>query len=264
MDLYYTALSPFCRKVRMALDYKRLPYRLQPYSTDAAWGQLNRRAEIPILDDGGLVVVNSADILAYLDHRYPEHPLMPADPALRVKARRWERHADTWADAVVTNMAIWLWAHVGPRPDGLLDASRAEIGDLYTALEDDLAPGPFVCGEQVTVADLALLPHLSAAKKLDLGWSDERHPRLAVWFQALMQLPAAIADKQHARAWWTSRSPESVDADRINWGSYRLEMYLAMGFHERLFGDIQAGRVLWSVGPNRNWRTPPALGRPAA
>ena len=49
---------------------------------------------MPVLTDGDLVVVNSSDILQYLDWRYPEQPLYPAAIEERVVARAFERLGD--------------------------------------------------------------------------------------------------------------------------------------------------------------------------
>jgi glutathione S-transferase len=255
ITLYYMALSPFCRKVRMVLDHKQLDYRIEPYTTEVGWAAKNRRAEIPILDDDDLQVVNSADIVAYLEHRYPETPVLPDSPIARSLVRKWERQADHWADAIVTNMAIWTWASIGSRPEGLAEASALEMAQLYGELEADLVAGPFVNEGSVSVADFALYPHLSAATRLGLGWDATLHPRIGQWFEAMRSLESVRQDGLAIKQWWASRTANSVEQHRINWGSYRLEMFLAMGFHGQLLDEIEAGRVLWSVGPQRNHST---------
>jgi glutathione S-transferase len=69
MVLSYTALSPFCRKVRMALEFKGLPFELAPGDNVTEIAAFNPRAEVPVLIDGATVVCNSPDILAYLDRK---------------------------------------------------------------------------------------------------------------------------------------------------------------------------------------------------
>src|SRR5215471_10314259 len=130
LTLYDSPLSPFCRKVRMAMEYKKLSFSTTQESTAEDWGRYNRRAEIPILLHDDLVVLNSSDIVAYLDDAFPDRSVYPPDPRRRVAARAWERTADTLADAIVTNTAIWTWADIGEPPQGLLEANQAEIQDL--------------------------------------------------------------------------------------------------------------------------------------
>jgi glutathione S-transferase len=94
IKLYDSAFSPFARKARMALEYKGLNYEAVDgllKSNHAALKAVNGRIEVPALVDDGIVVVNSADIVAYLDYRYPAKCVYPDDPAARVHARAWER-----------------------------------------------------------------------------------------------------------------------------------------------------------------------------
>jgi glutathione S-transferase len=251
ITLYDSPLSPFCRKVRMVLDYKRLEYGTVDESTAEDWGRYNRRAEIPILLHDDLVVLNSSDIIACLDHAFPDSPVYPADPRRRVVARAWERTADTMADAIVTNTAIWTWAEIGSRPEGLLEANQAEICDLYDELEAALGEQDFVCGE-LSIADFALFPHFIAARHLDLRCDPDRHGRLSRWLERMRNHELGRADLERVRAWRKNRANSTLETERVNWGTYRLELFLAQGFHRRLVGDIESGRVLWSVGPRRN------------
>src|SRR4029077_4276066 len=71
IKLYDSAFSPFARKVRIVLEYKGLNY--EPVdgllkSNHAALNAVNGRIEVPALVDDDIVVVNSADIVAYLDN----------------------------------------------------------------------------------------------------------------------------------------------------------------------------------------------------
>ena len=101
MKLYDSAFSPFARKVRMTLEYKVLSYEAVDgllRSSHEALKAVNGRVEVLVLVDEDIVVVNSADIIAYLDYRYPAKCVYPNDPAARVHARAWERVADTYID----------------------------------------------------------------------------------------------------------------------------------------------------------------------
>jgi glutathione S-transferase len=251
LTLYDSPLSPFCRKVRMVLEYKKLAFDTVDESTAEDWGRFNRRAEIPILLHDDLVVLNSADIVSYLDDAFPEFPVRPSDPRHRVRVRAWERTADTLLDAIVTNIAIWTWADIGPRPAGLLEANQEEIRDVYDDLDRDLGDQQFVCGD-LSVADFALFPNLIAAWHLELRCDPDRHPRVSRWLDRMRNHELCRADMERVRKWWKNRTASTLETDKINWGTYRLELYLAQGFHERLFEDIRQNRMLWSAGPRRN------------
>ena len=77
LTLFSNGFSPFARKVAMALDYKGLAYETVDGLTHANRERLlavNPRAEVPVLVDGDVTVVNSSDIVAYLDLAYPRAP----------------------------------------------------------------------------------------------------------------------------------------------------------------------------------------------
>ena len=108
MKLYDSAFSPFARKVRMVLDHKGLEYEAFDgllHVNHEALKSVNGRIEIPVLFDGDIVVVNSADIVAYLEHRYPARPVYPDEPAARVHARAWERAADSFIDSILIDIS---------------------------------------------------------------------------------------------------------------------------------------------------------------
>ena len=94
--LYDNPFSPFARKVRMALGFKEVPYEsidALALVEHARLHTVNRRAEVPVLVDGDVTVVDSADIVAYLEDRFPTPSLLPPSPADRATARRWQRVA---------------------------------------------------------------------------------------------------------------------------------------------------------------------------
>src|SRR5262245_2042733 len=126
--LYDNPFSPFARKVRMALQFKEIAYESIDALALAEHGRLhavNRRAEVPVLAAGDVTVVDSADIVAYLDDRFPAPALLPSAPGLRVVARRWQRVADTVLDAIVHDVSIWTWPthrRSDAPPTGLVEA----------------------------------------------------------------------------------------------------------------------------------------------
>jgi glutathione S-transferase len=138
IKLYDSAFSPFARKVRMVLEYKGLNYEAVDgllRSNHEALKAINGRIEVPVLVDNDVVVTNSADIVAYLDHSYPAKRVYPHEPAARVHACAWERAADTFVDPILVDISYWKWAERSDKmPQGLLEAARADLRLVYGAL----------------------------------------------------------------------------------------------------------------------------------
>lgn len=90
MKLYDAARCPYCARVRIGLREKGLAAEVVPVDLDdrPAWlFELNRAGRVPVLEDDGFVLPESDVIMAYLEERHPEPPLLPADPQARARAR---------------------------------------------------------------------------------------------------------------------------------------------------------------------------------
>ena len=248
MKLFDSAFSPFARKVRMVLEHKGLAFEavdgLLKANHDALCA-VNGRVEVPALVDGDIIVVNSADIVAYLEHRYPQKPVYPAAPAAWVHARAWERTADTLIDGVLINVSYWHWAdRKDTMPAGLLEAARADMDLVYARLEQDLGAREFVCGE-LSIADIALFPHMTAVRAMGVEFSKDRHPNVARWFRQMRQLAVCAADVRRAHDYVTRMAELDVERRRIFWRGDRIEWMLAHGFHDWFMREITEDRVLW-------------------
>jgi glutathione S-transferase len=250
ITLYDNAFSPFARKVRLALQWKAIEHNvldgLELEHRDKL-AAVNGRVEVPAIDHDGVIVVGSADIVAYLERVWPDRPLYPAEHAAWVHARAWERCADTLIDPILTNVSYWRWAERDDRiPDGLLEAAARDLEAVYAAIERDLAGGDFVAGPALSVADVALFPHLTATRGVGVGYDAARFPRLHGWLRRLRAIDVFADDLRRV----TVFLHEYVRADRherrkIFWRGDRLEWMLARGHHGWLLGEITAGRVLW-------------------
>ena len=91
LTLYDAPRCPFCARTRIVLAEKAIPYEtvIVELSPRPDWiVELNPPyGKVPVLDDDGWILPESAVIDEYLDERFPEPPLLPDDPAERAAAR---------------------------------------------------------------------------------------------------------------------------------------------------------------------------------
>jgi glutathione S-transferase len=232
----------------MVLEHKGLAFEtvdgLAP-AEHARLAELNPRMEVPVLKDDDLVVVNSSHIVAYLEHRYPQAAVYPADPRSRVAALAWERLADTLFDAITHDVSNGGFGFpAGTMPPGLLEAARADLGPVYGDLERTLDGRDFLCGS-LSIADLALFPHVTAVRLLDISFDADRHPRVLAWYQRLRRHPICRADLERTQAFLRAAGPSPQRPERIVWRGDRIEWMLAHGYHEWFVEEIRCGRVAW-------------------
>ena len=114
IELYQFAFSHFCEKARWALDFKGLRYathNLLPGAHKDVARRLAPKSCLPILIDDGTVIQDSAAILSFLDEKYPERPLTPADPAEARAAVEWEQFLDR---EIGVTLRLWFYHHTLP------------------------------------------------------------------------------------------------------------------------------------------------------
>jgi glutathione S-transferase len=251
--LYDNPFSPFARKVRMVLHHKGLPFR----SVDGlaladlpTLRTLSCRAEVPVLVDGDVTVVDSADIVAYLDDLHPSPPILPASAALRAKARRWQRTADRSLDAILHDMSLWAWPthhRSDEPPPGLLEAGQRDLWVLLGDLERDLGAGAYICGDQPSIADFAVFPHVPSLRFVGIAVTAERLPHVFAWQRRMRDLPAGQQDIETARRavaenFRDGRSP--YEAEKVIWRGDRIEWLLCNGFDAWWSAERASGRAV--------------------
>jgi len=236
----------------MVLRFKRLPYR----SIDALAREehdrlvdVNPRAEVPVLVDGAVSVTDSADIVSYLEDRFPDPTVLPAGPELRAKARRWQRLADTVLDAIIHDVSIWTWPthHRSDQPPtGLLETGRRELHKILVDLEDSIDVSGFVC-DQLSIADLSLFPHVSSLKPLGVLLEEATHPKLLRWNRQMRKQAAVREDLEYVKRsaiekFGAGQSP--YEDEKVVWRGDRIEWLLAHGFQDWLLAELSDGRAV--------------------
>ena len=98
MIVYGSSLSPFVRKVLVVAQEKGIPVEVVPASPTHPSEELlaaSPYGKIPAIDDDGFKLADSTAIAVYLDAKYPDAPLLPAEPQARAKAVWFDEVADT-------------------------------------------------------------------------------------------------------------------------------------------------------------------------
>ena len=182
MILYDAARCPYCARARIVLAEKGLSYETVEIdlSDRPAWLYAkNPSGRVPVLEeDGGLVLPESPVIMEYLEERFPDPPLWPADPAERALGRLWLDRFD------VRLGDDYYAARRGDQ--SLLDARLAE---LDAALEAQ----PFLSGREYGLADIGYVPWILRARTM-LAVDVEPYESLSAWVERLSERPAVAAE----------------------------------------------------------------------
>jgi glutathione S-transferase len=98
LTVHQFAASHFNEKVRWALDYKGLPHQRETYLPGPHIPVIKTLSggpsTTPLLQHDGGYISGSAAIIDWLENRYPEPALLPADTALRAQALELQARFD--------------------------------------------------------------------------------------------------------------------------------------------------------------------------
>ena len=90
ITLYDADRCPYCARVRIALAEKGVEHEMVTIdlSDRPDWlYEKNPLGKVPVLEEDAFVLPESEVIMEYLEERYPEPALLPADPAARARVR---------------------------------------------------------------------------------------------------------------------------------------------------------------------------------
>lgn len=112
---------------------------------------INPMGKVPAIRHGNVVVTEGAAICAYLADMFPEAGLAPAPgDSRRGPYYRWMFFAAGPVEAAVTGKSLGLLAP----PDRKAMVGYGSYEDVMDALETALEPGPYICGDLFTAADV--------------------------------------------------------------------------------------------------------------
>lgn len=153
----------------MEVDLKNKPEEL--------W-RLNPYGKVPVLADGDTVVYESNVIDEYLDEKYPEVRLMPADPAARSRVRISMDYCNTRLHGAAHEILH------GKDPE----KAQAKLKEYLTVLERELAGREYVAGDY-SLADVTLIPFFIRRQRYRFE-VDDRLPNLRRWMERVTARPA--------------------------------------------------------------------------
>lgn len=198
VTFYYGSGSPYAWKVWLALEHKKIPYELKLLSFDRgdtkapAFRALNPRGMVPTITDAGVTIWESSAIVEYLEERYRDHPLLPADPAARATVRRIAAEADNYlAPAVGKLFDATIYAKEPPSAAALAEVHAQLLQELERY--DRLLTGDYLAGS-LSLADFAVFSHARLVGRIDdrqpkNGLGDRMPKTLAAWMKRIEALP---------------------------------------------------------------------------
>lgn len=202
--LYGADYSVYARIARLALLEKGVAHCMETIDimsgAPASYLELQPFGKIPTLDHGGFRLYETGAITRYIDEAFPGPALQPKEAQARARMSQIMSMVDAYAyrqmvwDIVVERALV---PTKGGTPDeAKIAAALPKAGTCLAALSD-LAGTPYLLGEQLTLADLHLVPVIAYLRLVPEGQTLlAKAPKITAWWDR-MATRASVKDTRY-------------------------------------------------------------------
>jgi maleylacetoacetate isomerase len=177
---YYRSSATY--RIRTVLNIKKVDWRY--HAVDLTTNQqqaeqflsINPAGLVPVLDTGGALLAQSAAIAEYLEERFPQPPLLPADAVSRAQVREM-MHTIGCDIHPLQNLRVlrYLRSEYSQDDEGVAQWCCNWIASGFAAYEKLAAMrssgGRYSFGDSLTLADSWLIPQVYNARRYSLDLS---------------------------------------------------------------------------------------------
>jgi glutathione S-transferase len=212
LHLYHFSMSNCSQKARLCLEEKGLQWISRPVDLlnnqhlTPEFVAINPKGLVPVLVHDGVVVIESSDIIDYVDQHFPNPPLRPSDPAERERMYRWLK---LWDE---TQISLKTLSH-NTILRGRAAPMRADMGRLEKLVKND-----------------ELIEFMREFTSAD-GLSRNRVERATSWIERVLgELDVRLGQHQWlaGEAFSLADLAWSIDIHRFELIKFPMEKYLAM------------------------------------
>jgi glutathione S-transferase len=194
IKLYDFKSSPNCQRVKVVLQEKKLPFETIPI--DLRKGEqktpeflnLNPYGKVPVLTDGETVLYESCIINEYLNEKYPDPPLMPADLGKRAKVRLLIDYGLAHLDSPYQKLRQELMKEAKEQDPQVIENTKGDLRKRLQRLENEIGDQPYLAGA-FSLADAALITRFTRLEGFGV-LPDASLPRLGAYLQRMKERPS--------------------------------------------------------------------------
>jgi glutathione S-transferase len=200
------------QKVMWTLGELQLPYRREDIGGSFGYPDEypNPTPVVPTLKDGDIVMWESNACVRYLARTYGAGSLWPNDPADLATSETWMEWQRSDISLYFFPLFQMLIRGLPSTPDKI-ERNVAGCGACFSQLDDRLAGRNFICGTDLTMADIVIGAMAFRYMTLPIGRPDL--PHMTAWYDRLTARPAY---QKHVMLAY-GRNPEEWDAaERAN------------------------------------------------
>ena len=151
---------------------------------------MNPHGRVPVIDHDGIIVWESQTILRYLAAKYGEGRFWSDDPGKRSLYERWMDWSQASLQPDFLNGVFWGFYRTpeGKRNLPAIASKVRACAQHFQLLDRILADRPFLCGDDLTLADIPAGTSLYRYFEIDIERPSV--PNVEAWYRRLEERPA--------------------------------------------------------------------------
>jgi glutathione S-transferase len=178
----------------VVLYEKSIPYETVPFDLvkkeqkRPEFLKMNPYGKVPVLVDGNTIIYESCIINEYLEEKYPDTPLLPADPGLRSKIRILIDYGVNRTYPAYERLRNEMLKVESERNLEVISEAKQELKGLLQRFEDEIGDQPYLAGD-FSLLDAAVIPRFLRIE----AWgplADPALPRLIKWLERMKGRPS--------------------------------------------------------------------------
>lgn len=223
LNLFHFSFSNCSMRIRLFLEEKNIPWNDQyvdirkQENLTQDYFDIHPQGLVPSIVHDGVIVYESADILEYLEEKFPEPSLMPTDPKSRAEMDRLLEFTrsghlpiiKTWAygrnkrpTKTLESMPKFLELqkdqalidfHMETLSEGAIPEEKILVAErklkaMFEDLDNKLAKHKWILGESMTLADIAWIPQYALFQRNDFPF--DSFPNFMAWVERWKKRPS--------------------------------------------------------------------------
>tara|TARA_B100000749_G_scaffold50296_1_gene36202 strand:- start:74 stop:670 length:597 start_codon:yes stop_codon:yes gene_type:complete len=91
-------------------------------------------------------------------------------------------------------------------PEGSYDEFQNAVGEILKTYESILSKSSYLCGDKITLADMALFPFIRQGAHVDLVWFNAQFPILSTWLKIFKESELFMTIMKKYAVWKTGEN----------------------------------------------------------
>jgi glutathione S-transferase len=193
LEIIGVPFSNYVRAIRMLCEEKGVAYKLTPSRPNTPEvNAIHPAGQIPVMRHGDVALFETKALATYIDKAFPGPKFIPEDAVGAARVEQWVSYGNAKVDKWIMREFVVPQAFPDKEkgPDmARINAAIPEIEKCCTVLQDTVAKTGHLAGNNLTYADMHVLPMLVTMQAFPAG------KEIAAKFPGLMAYVARLTER---------------------------------------------------------------------